>query len=151
MSPDIVRATTLHAAALAEIHAAAFPPDERWGAEAMALEITQPGAFGLIDSAGALLLGRVAADEAEILTFAVAPFLQRQGRATALLAAAVAHVRAAGARALFLEVSTCNTAARAFYARAGFTEVGRRRRYYPNGADALLLRLDVTAAAATDG
>ena len=147
----IARATPLHAAALAEIHAAAFPPGERWGADAMAQELGQPGAFGLVDPAGALLLARVAADEAEILTLAVAPSARRQGRAMALLDAAIALVRGAGARALFLEVSAVNTAAQALYARAGFVEVGRRPRYYADGADALVLRLDFTAAAATAG
>jgi ribosomal-protein-alanine N-acetyltransferase len=150
MTTTIVRATASHAPAMAAIHAAAFPLAERWGADAMALEITHLGAFGLVDPAGAFLLGRVVADEAEILTLAVAPPLRRNGRAMALLEAAIAHVRAAGARALFLEVSTGNTAARALYARAGFTEVGRRFRYYANGSDALVLRLDLSAAAATN-
>jgi [ribosomal protein S18]-alanine N-acetyltransferase len=147
----IVRATPLHAAAMAAIHAAAFPPGERWGADAMALQLGQPGAFGFIDPAGALLLGRVAADEAEILTLAVAPAVRRQGRAASLLRGAVAHVRGIGARALFLEVGTGNEAARALYARAGFVEVGRRARYYADGSDALVLRLDFSAAAATNG
>lgn len=147
----IVRATPLHAAAMAAIHAAAFPPGERWGADAMALQLGQPGAFGLIDPAGALLLGRVAADEAEILTLAVAPPVRRQGRATALLRAAIAHVRGAGVRALFLEVGAGNAAAQALYAGGGFVEVGRRARYYADGSDALVLRLDFSAAATTDG
>jgi ribosomal-protein-alanine N-acetyltransferase len=150
MNPGIVQATLLHAAAMAEIHAAAFPSGQRWGADAMALQLGQPGAFGLIDPAGALVLARVTADEAEILTLAVAPPARRQGRAQALLRAAVAHLRGAGARALFLEVSAENEAAQGLYARAGFREVGRRQRYYADGADALVLRLDLTGAAATN-
>ncbi|MGZ8155124.1 MAG: ribosomal protein S18-alanine N-acetyltransferase, partial [Burkholderiales bacterium] len=31
----------------------------------------------------------------------------------------------------FLEVRPSNTAARALYARSGFSEIGRRRDYYP--------------------
>ncbi len=146
----IVRATKLHAGPMAAIHAAAFPPGERWGADAMALQLGQPGAFGLIDPAGALLLGRVAADEAEILTLAVAPSVRRQGRAASLLHAAIAHVRGAGVRTLFLEVGAGNAAAQVLYARAGFIEAGRRARYYADGSDALVLRLDFSAAAATD-
>ena len=41
---------------------------------------------------------------------------------------------------MFLEVATGNAAALALYARAGFVEVGRRRRYYADLADALVLR-----------
>jgi ribosomal-protein-alanine N-acetyltransferase len=143
----IVPATPAHAGAMAAIHAACFPKGERWGADAMALQLGQPGAFGLMDAAGGMLLARVAADEAEILTLAVAPAARRQGRALALLRAAAARARAAGARAIFLEVSVNNTAARTFYATAGFAEVGRRRRYYADASDALVLRLELTAAA----
>jgi [ribosomal protein S18]-alanine N-acetyltransferase len=150
MSVHIVPATPLHAAAMAKIHAASFPARERWGVDAMALQLGQRGVFGLVDPAGALVLCRVAADEAEILTLAVTPPMRRQGRAQALLRAAVAQLRGAGVRALFLEVSTANEAAQLLYTRAGFREVGRRARYYANGADALVLRLDVSAAAATD-
>jgi ribosomal-protein-alanine N-acetyltransferase len=42
---------------------------------------------------------------------------------------------------MFLEVAADNAAALEFYAQAGFVEVGRRPRYYANGADALVLRL----------
>ena len=42
----LVAATPHHAAAMALIHAWAFPPGERWGAEAMALQLAMPGAYG---------------------------------------------------------------------------------------------------------
>jgi [ribosomal protein S18]-alanine N-acetyltransferase len=148
---EIIEATPAHADAMAEIHAACFPPRERWGADAMALQLGQPGAFGLIDPAGGMLLARLAADEAEILTLAVAPAARRQKRASGLLAAAAARATAAGARAMFLEVAAENTPARSLYAAAGFVEVGRRRRYYADGSDALLLLRDLTPAATTAG
>jgi ribosomal-protein-alanine N-acetyltransferase len=109
----------------------------------MALQVAQPGVFGLIDPAGAMLLARVAADEAEILTLAVAPALRRQGRGRALLTAAVLRA-ASEATAMFLEVSAGNLAAQNLYFGAGFREVGRRRRYYADGADALVLRRELT-------
>ena len=113
----------------------------------MALQLGQPGAFGFFDVVGGMLLARVAADEAEILTLAVAPPARRQGRAAALLAAAAARARDAGARAMFLEVATDNAPALALYSTAGFVEVGRRRHYYKGGSDALVLRLELNAAA----
>jgi ribosomal-protein-alanine N-acetyltransferase len=58
----------------------------------------------------------------------------------ALLDAAMTEAAARGVAAIFLEVSVGNEAARKLYARAGFTEVGRRARYYADGADALVLR-----------
>ena len=138
------QATTAHAAALAAIHAAAFPPREAWGEDAIALQLALPGAFGLIDERGGMLLGRIAADEAEVLTLAVAPSARRQGIATALLRAARAQVGACGGRALFLEVAAGNAAALALYRREGFVEVGRRRRYYADSSDALVLRMNLS-------
>jgi ribosomal-protein-alanine N-acetyltransferase len=139
-----------HAAALAAIHAASFPVAERWDAPAFATLLSQPGVFARIDPAGGLVLGRVAADEAEILTIAVAPKLRRQGRARALLAAAIGIAAAAGARALFLEVGAGNAAARALYAAAGLREVAERRNYYPRGETAIVLRADLIPCAAPE-
>ena len=48
-----------------------------------------------------------------------------------------------GATAMFLEVATGNAAALALYTGAGFVEVGRRRRYYADGRDALVLRVNL--------
>lgn len=135
-----VRAEPPHAAALAAIHAACFPPAERWDERAMASLLAQPGVFGLIDPEGGCVLARIAADEAEILTLAVVPERRRQGRGRALLDAARREAAQAGALALFLEVAEDNAAALALYAAQGFGPVGRRRAYYPGGGDALVLR-----------
>jgi ribosomal-protein-alanine N-acetyltransferase len=64
---------------MAAIHAEAFPPGEAWSAEIFAAQLGLPGVFGLIDERGGMILLRVAVDEAEILTLAVAPAARRQG------------------------------------------------------------------------
>ena len=143
MTGTIQRATQAHAAVMAAIHQAAFPLGESWGEDAIALQLALPGVFGLLDPRGGMLLGRVAAGEAEVLTLAVTPSMRRQGFAAALLEAAVAEARARGALALFLEVGTGNTAARALYSRAKFVEVGQRHRYYADGSNALVLRVNI--------
>jgi ribosomal-protein-alanine N-acetyltransferase len=97
-----------------------------------------------------MILIRVAADEAEILTLAVAPEARRTGLGRALLDAACEAARAAGAVRLFLEVSATNQAARALYDAAGFQQIGRRRRYYADGSDALTMSLTLTSGAAED-
>ena len=139
----ISEATPAHAEAMATIHAAAFPPREAWGEDAIWLQLALPGAFGLIDDRGGMLLGRVAADEAEVLTVAVVPALRRQGVATALLRTAKRVATLRGGQTMFLEVATGNTAALALYASEGFAEVGRRRCYYADGSDALVLRVNL--------
>jgi [ribosomal protein S18]-alanine N-acetyltransferase len=128
------------AEALAALHAAAFPPADRWGADAIALMLDLPGTFAIHQPGQGFALARVAAGEAEILTLAVHPDSRRQGHGAALLAGAMAGAAARGATAMFLEVAERNAAARALYAAAGFAEVGRRRRYYPDGGDALVLK-----------
>jgi ribosomal-protein-alanine N-acetyltransferase len=125
---------------MAAIHAACFPPEARWGADAMALQLGLPGAFGFIDARGGFVLARVAADEAEILTLAVMPAARRGGLARGLLRRAMQEAAEAGAASLFLEVAADNAAARALYADEGFCRVGQRLRYYPGGGDALVLR-----------
>jgi ribosomal-protein-alanine N-acetyltransferase len=97
------------------------------------------------------VLARVAADEAEILTIGVNPMQARQGVGRLLLTEAERHATDAGAVAMFLEVAEGNTSARALYGRCGYQEVGRRRRYYASGADALVLRHALIPGAATAG
>ena len=139
----IERAGPAHAAALAAIHGAAFPPGERWGRDAMALQLELPGVFVLFDPRGGMIMARVAADEAEILTLAVLPEQRRLGLGRALLAEAAAVAAGHGAVAMFLEVALRNTAARGRYGAMGFTLVGQRRRYYADGDDALVLRTEL--------
>lgn len=123
--------------ALAALHARAFdaaPPP--WSAEEFAALLAHPGAR-LLTAPGGFALLRHAGGEAELLTLAVALERRRQGIARALLARALA---ATAPDPVFLEVAAANAAARALYAAAGFTEVGRRPGYYGPGADALVLR-----------
>lgn len=129
-----------HAAALAALHSSAFPERERWGADAMALQFGLPGTFGWIAAEGGMILARVAVDEAEILTLAVHPDRQRRGLGRRLVVQTLHTAAQRGARCVFLEVAERNAAARALYESCGFEELGRRRHYYPGGADALVLR-----------
>ena len=135
----ISRAGPLHATALSAIHARAFPSDECWDDRIIAGQLSQPGVFGLIDKRGGMLLARVAADEAEVLTLAVVPERRQLGLGGALVRAAATEALGLGAGRLFLEVSVRNQAARSLYRSLGFAQVGRRRAYYADGTDALVL------------
>jgi ribosomal-protein-alanine N-acetyltransferase len=148
---SLIVAGTVHTAVMAAIHAGSFPPAERWGEAAIAAQLGLPGTFGLLAPAGGLVLARVVADEAEILTLAVLPEMRRQGRGRALLAAAAARAAACGAAVMYLEVAEDNAAAKAMYAAAGYVPVGRRPGYYPGGAAALVLRKRLIPAAAGGG
>lgn len=127
---------------MARIHARAMTVPPPWSAPVMAGFLSAPGAvFASADNAFAL--GRVIADEAELLTIAVDPAAQRQGLGRACLTRFIDACRKAGARRVFLEVAADNHAARALYLSLGFAEDGRRKGYYrPTGAepiDAILM------------
>jgi len=93
------------------------------------------------------VLSRLAADEAEILTIAVAPALRRRGIANLLLATHLGRVAGAGAKHMFLEVEGENHAALALYAGFGFRRVGERKAYYQRpgagAANALIMRREL--------
>lgn len=131
------------AALLAAIHARAFPPGEAWDAATMATLLGMPGALGLVAEEAGMTLLRLAADEAEILTFAVRPEARRAGLGRALLETGMALLAAQGARALLLEVAEDNAAALALYTAAGFARAATRRDYYGPGRHALVLRRDL--------
>jgi ribosomal-protein-alanine N-acetyltransferase len=76
------------------------------------------------------LLGRVAADQAELLNLAITTKQRRKGAGTALLAKALEEWRSRGAKSAYLEVRESNTGAIAFYERHGFAKTGLRRGYY---------------------
>ncbi len=129
--------------ALAVLHAEAF--ETPWDADSLSALLASPGVFAIEEPDGFILI-RVVADEAEILTLAVRPSARRGGLGRRLVEAAVVRAAALGAERMFLEVAEDNAAARALYARTGFTEAGRRRGYYarPDGSreDALVLALN---------
>ncbi len=130
------------AGALAETHRAAFASGGVWSAADFAGFLSDP-TVTLHGDARCFALIRRIADEAEILTLATRPDLQRGGRARAMLAAACDAQRAAGTARIVLEVAEDNLAARTLYDRAGFTPVARRQGYYRRGdgsrVDALIL------------
>lgn len=86
----------------------------------------------------------IAAGEAHLLNLTVAPERQRRGIGRELTAFLAKLARDYGAEKIFLEVRPSNAAARGLYARAGFSEIGVRRGYYPAGEgreDAVVMEL----------
>jgi ribosomal-protein-alanine N-acetyltransferase len=131
------------AQALAMLHAEGFP-GRSWSPDffAEAAEAARDILLCAGEPLSGFIMMRNAGDEAEILTIAASP--PGEGLGTALLNEGITSARSYGARSLFLEVSTANKAARQLYRRAGFIEVGRRRAYYDDGTDALVLRRDLS-------
>ena len=79
-------------------------------------------------------------DEAHVATIAVEPSARGRGIGTLLLLALLEEARRGNARVATLDVRVSNLAAQGLYARLGFVEAGRRRRYYDdNREDALIM------------
>lgn len=120
------------------------PEASLWPREAL-LESASLGnawAAELNGQVAGILLGRVAADELEILNLAVGKEFRRRGVATQLVNAALDWSRASGALEAYLEVRASNEGGIAFYARMGFRVCGCRPNYYRNPVeDAVLLVL----------
>lgn len=131
----------------AGIHARCFEPmgERGWTRQDFAELLAAPGVAGWLAGDFGVALGRTAADEAELLTIAVLDGHRRLGAGARLLAAVMDWAKERGAARLYLEVGADNSAARALYGRAGFTEAGRRRAYYRRGkaalADAVIMQV----------
>lgn len=138
--PHLIEPTPGALAALAHIHASAFP--EVWGEEAFADLLAQPGMLGLATDQG-LILCRLVLDEADIVTLAVTPAARRRGLGRTLVESAAALLAGMGAATLFLEVSADNPPAINLYTGLGFEQVGLRKDYYADSSDALVMRLSL--------
>jgi len=133
---------------MAALHARAFAGQGRaWSAAEFSDLLASPVVFAVGNARG-FALGRVIADEAEVLTIATDPKAQRRGVARACLATFERTAAKRGARSAFLEVADDNTAARRLYSVAGYMQAAVRKGYYPRpnqtAVDALILRRDLT-------
>lgn len=134
--------TLLSAQALAVLHTKCFDTPRPWSQAEFAGFLSDPKSFVICAGEQGFILGRVIADEAELLTLAVDPAARRAGHGSALLSGYEAQARARGGARSFLEVAADNDAAKALYLGADYRESGRRRNYYrtPSGGfiDALI-------------
>jgi len=135
--------TDLSPDALAATHRAAFGLQPGWRAADFSGYLSDPTAL-IIGTHDCFVLVRIAGPEAEILTLASHPDVQRQGRATKLLRDCMRRLEIAGIEDVFLDVSDQNAAARALYDRSGFIEFARRKNYYANGATALCMKAELS-------
>jgi [ribosomal protein S18]-alanine N-acetyltransferase len=138
------------ASALAQIHGASF--HRGWGEGEFESILTERNTLVHRLRMGRKVIGfsvsRMAADEAEILSIAIAANHRGRGLSNKLLLTHLGHLAGHGVRTVFLEVEENNQPARRLYERAGFTVVGRRERYYRQGGgeplNALLMQRDLS-------
>lgn len=69
-------------------------------------------------------------DEAEITSFSVRKDLRGKGIGSSFLGELLDYLREDGAKIAYLDVRESNLPARKLYAKCGFSEIGRRKRFY---------------------
>lgn len=136
--------------ALAALEQDLFGTDA-WSTALVADTLSQPHSHVLVavdgedecDTVIGYAITSLAGDITDLLRIGVAGHVRRRGVARHLLDRAVGEARLGGADRMLLEVSSANTAARAFYATAGFEQIDARTGYYSDGTDALVLQVSV--------
>jgi ribosomal-protein-alanine N-acetyltransferase len=78
-------------------------------------------------------------DEGHILNVAVRSDQRGQGLGKLLVERVIAECRERGVAFVSLEVRPSNASAIALYRTIGFVETGKRKNYYENGEDAILM------------
>ena len=138
------------AARLAHLHGQSF--HRGWGESEFEAMLTERNTLVHRLRIGRRIVGfaasRLAADEAEILSIAVAASHRGRGLSRNLLLTHLGHLAGRGVRHVFLEVEEHNRPARQLYEQAGFTVAGRRERYYRQAGgeelNAVLMRRDLS-------
>ncbi len=82
-------------------------------------------------------------DEAEGMTIAVLPEFQGRGIGKKLLIELLKNAKLRGAKSMIFEVRVSNVPALHIYQKFGFKIIGRMKRYYMSGDDALTMRANL--------
>ena len=149
MTVCISQALPSDAEGLARIHAEALPPG--WPAADIAAYCGDSSRIVFKAADGAVLLGfailQFAADEAEILTIAVARQARRRGIGSSIMEKAMAICEERFISCIYLEVAESNRSALKLYGKLGLSTFARRKNYYqlarPAPETALIMRLDI--------
>lgn len=132
-----------HVPQIAQLEKRCF--SDPWSEKSIASELENPLSVWLVAVDGGQLIGYVGSQtvlgETDMMNLAVAPEVRRQGTGRALVLALVDALTEKGSHSLMLEVRVSNTPAQKLYESLGFSQVGRRPKYYVNPReDALILR-----------
>jgi len=85
---------------------------------------------------------RVILDECHLMNLAFHPEMRREGRGRRLLKWVIADCMTQAVEYMFLEVRPSNRAGLQLYAKFGFKVIDVRKKYYKNGEDALIMKMD---------
>ncbi|GAA1792873.1 ribosomal protein S18-alanine N-acetyltransferase [Pseudarthrobacter sulfonivorans] len=124
-----------------------FPADA-WPVEMFLAELSQPETrrYTVAESGGEIVgyAGLMCIEPiADVQTIAVVPEFEGRGIGSALLTRLIDEARRRRAADVLLEVREDNPRAQQLYVRFGFEQIHVRRKYYRDGVDALIMRLQL--------
>ena len=134
--------------AVAALEQASFPAP--WRRDDFASEVGAESRFNRVvrDVRGQLVgyvFSAFGGGEFHVHKIAVDPLWRGRGIARLLMAEVVDRARRTGSEEIYLEVRPSNAAARGLYESLGFRQVDRRRFYYSDGEDALVLSFPLSS------
>ncbi|MBT2568408.1 ribosomal protein S18-alanine N-acetyltransferase [Arthrobacter sp. ISL-85] len=130
-------------------------PIDAWPVQMFLDELSQPEtrrylvaetSDGIVGYAGLMCIEPIA----DVQTIAVVPAYEGRGIGSTLLTQLIEEARRRWATEVLLEVRADNPRAQQLYVRFGFEQIHVRARYYRDGVDALIMRLQL-AAPETEG
>ncbi len=116
-----------------------------WECSAITAQMNNPCCISVLwQEAGEAVgyaLGNIVCDEAELYRIAVVPTSRKTGTGTKILQRFIADCKKRGAKKIFLEVRSRNTAAVGLYEKLGFSRIAIRKGYYGDD-DAIIYSLE---------
>lgn len=142
--------TADHLPQIMKIEREAFP--DPWPASGFRDLMSQSRTHWIIGdghTVGGYLMTQWVLDEIHILNIAVNKAYRRTGIGSKLLEFLFERGSRRGMIDLYLEVRTGNVPAQNFYERFGFSRLSIRKRYYPDGEDAVIMHRRLPSPART--
>ena len=139
----ILEMEACHVPQVAELERLCF--SDPWSERSIAGELNNNLAHWLVSVENEVVTGYIGSQtvlgETDMMNVGVHPEQRRKGIAEALVTALVSDLKDKGSHCLTLEVRVSNVPAIALYEKMGFSQIGRRPKYYRNPReDALILR-----------
>lgn len=140
---EIRKMTEADVTAVAQLERLCFA--DPWSECSICSELSNPLSLWLVAVEGEAVAGYVGSQsvlgEADMMNIAISPEYRRRGLAQLLVTSLVEELKALDVYQLTLEVRASNFPAIVLYEKLGFSQIGRRPKYYRNPReDALILR-----------